>query len=140
MADRMRYPAAIIDRVRDMAQHLRDAEIVDEFRREGQISITGKPYTTDIIRWIRFRYRIPPPVLQKPEELTVHQVAQHFGVSENVVYYWIQHAILKARKLNAGSPHWITINEADEQKLRNWVHDSSKIHAASSKHVERGAL
>jgi len=140
MADRMRYPAAIVDRVRDMAQHLRDVEIVDEFRREGQISITGKPYTTDIIRWIRFRYRIPPPVLQKPEELTVNQVAQQFGVSENVVYYWIQHAILKARKLNAGSPYWITINEADEQKLRNWVRNSSKIHTASSEHVERGAL
>jgi hypothetical protein len=140
IADRVRYPDAIVDRIRDMAHHLQDAEIADQFRREGHISIKGKPYTTDIIRWIRFRYRIPPPVLQKPEELTVHQVAQYFGVSENVVYYWIQNAILKARKLNAGSPYWITINETDEQKLRNWVRNSSKIHNASSTHVEGGAL
>jgi hypothetical protein len=140
IADRMRYPAAVVERIRDMAHHLQDAEIADQLRQEGHTSITGKPYTATKIQWIRFRYRIPPPALKKPEELTVHQVAQAFGVSENVVYYWIQHAILKARKLNAGSPYWITLNEIDEQKLRVWVRNSSRIHIASSTRMEGGAL
>jgi len=140
MADRMRYPAAIVDRVRDMALHLQDAEIAGQLRQEGQTSIMGKPYTASIIQWIRFRYRIPPPVLKRPEELTVHQIAQHFGVSENVVYYWIEHALLQARKLNAGSPYWITLNETDEHKLRDWVRNSSRIQAISSTHTEGGAL
>jgi hypothetical protein len=70
IADRLRYPAAIVDRVRDMAHHLQDAEIAAQFREEGQCSITGKPYTASIIQWIRFRYRIPPPSLKKPDERT----------------------------------------------------------------------
>jgi DNA invertase Pin-like site-specific DNA recombinase len=140
IADRMRYPVEVVDRVRVMAHHLQDAEIADQLRQEGQSSITGKPYTTSMIQWIRFRYRIPPPVLKRPEEQTVHQVALHFGVSENVVYYWIQHALLQARKLNPGSPYWITLNVTDEQKLRDWVRNSSRIHTASSTHMEGDAL
>jgi DNA invertase Pin-like site-specific DNA recombinase len=139
-ADRVRYPAAVVDRVRELARHLTDAEIAEQFRREGLISATGKTFTNRIIQVIRFTYRIPPPVLRKPEELTVAQVAEHFGVSEYVVYYWIEHAILPARKLNAGSPHWITLNETDEQKLRDWVRNSSRIKTASLTLTEEGAL
>jgi DNA invertase Pin-like site-specific DNA recombinase len=140
IADRLRYPAAIVDRVRDMAHHLQDAEIAAQFREEGQYSITGKPYTASIIQWIRFRYRIPPPTLKKPDELTVHQVAKHFGVSDHVVYYWIQHALVQARKLGSGSPYWITLSEIAEQKLRDRVRTSSRIHAASATQLEEGAL
>jgi hypothetical protein len=139
-ADRVRYSVAVIDRIRDMAHHLHDAEIADQLRQEGLTSVMGKPYTTKIIQWIRFRYRIPPPALQKPEELTVPQVAKHFGVSEGVVYYWIQHALLKTRKLHAGSPYWITLNETDEQKFRDWVRNSSRIHTVPSTHMDEGAL
>jgi hypothetical protein len=140
MADRVRYPAAVVDRVRELARHLTDAEIAEQFRREGSISATGKTFTNRIIQVIRFTYRIPRPVLRKPEELTVAQVAEHFGVSEYVVYYWIEHGILPARKLNAGSPHWITLNKTDEQMLRDWVRNSSRIKTASSTLTEEGAL
>ena len=49
-------------------------------------------------------------------------------------------AIVQARKLNAGSPYWITLSETDEQKLRDWVRNSNRIHTASSTHPEGGAL
>jgi hypothetical protein len=140
IADRMRYPDAIVTRVRVLAQNLRDAEIAHKLRQEGHISVTGKPYTASIIQWIRYRYQISPPTLKKPEELTVHQAAQQFGVNENVVYYWIQHALLQVRQLNAGSPYWITLNETDEQKLRDWVRNSSHIQSKSLAHTEGGAL
>lgn len=67
-------------------------------------------------------------------------MAQHFEVSENVVYYWIEHALVQARKLNVGSPYWITLNESDEQKHRDRVRNSSHIHTASSTQLEEGAL
>ena len=106
----------------------------------GHTSAKGKPYTAKIVQWIRCRYRIPPPMLQMPEELTVHQVAKHFEVSEHVVYYWIQRSLLKARKLNAGSPYWITLDEADDHKLREWVRNSSRIRTASQTRTEEGAI
>ena len=140
IADRMRSPSAVVDQVRDMARHLQDTEIAEQLRQEGQSSITGKPYTASMVQWIRFRYRIPPPTLKKPVEITVHQTAKHFGVSDNVVYYWIQHALLQARKLHAGSPYWITLNETDEKRLRDWVRNSSRIRTTSSTLAEEGAL
>src|ERR1017187_5083485 len=76
IADRVRYPTALVDRVRELAHGLPDAEIANQFHREGHASAKGKPYTTRIVRWIRWRYQIPPATLRRPEELTVQQVAQ----------------------------------------------------------------
>jgi len=42
MADRLRYPAALVDKVRDLANRLPDAEIADRFSREGYASAKGK--------------------------------------------------------------------------------------------------
>ena len=127
IADVLRYPAAVVERVRELAQSLPDVQIAAQLNREGHSSAKGKPYTVKIIQWIRWRYRIPPATLKKPEELTVPQIAQQFGVSPNVVYYWIEHGIIVARRLNSGAPLWITLKSGDEQKLRDWVRNSSKI-------------
>ena len=50
----------------------------------------ANPLPRSMIQWIRYRYQIPKPACAtEPEELTVQQVAERFGVSPNVVYYWI---------------------------------------------------
>jgi DNA invertase Pin-like site-specific DNA recombinase len=134
MPDRVRYPDAVVHRVRELAQNLPDAEIAAQLNRESHTSAKGKPYSMEIIRWIRWRYQIPPATLKTPEELTVQQVAQQFGVSPGVVYYWIEHGIIMtARRLNDGMPYWITLQPADEEKLRDWVRNSSKIAKVSQK-------
>lgn len=127
VADRVRYPAAVVERVHELAQSLRDAQIAAQLNREGHSSAKGRPYSAKIIQWIRWRYQIPPATLKKPEELTVQQVAQQFGVSTGVIYYWIEHKIITARRLNDGMPYWITLNPLDEHKLRDWVRNSSRI-------------
>ena len=97
IADRLRYPSAIVDRVRDLAHSLLDAQIADEFNRKSNVSATGKPYTAKMIQWIRKSHRIPSAVLKKPEELTIQQIAEQFGISDNVVYYWIERGLIHAR-------------------------------------------
>jgi DNA invertase Pin-like site-specific DNA recombinase len=140
IADRVRYPAAVVGRVRDLAQSSPDREIADYLNREGYVSALGKPFTVSMIQWIRYRYQIPKATLVRPEELTVQQVVERFGVSPNVVYYWIDRGFIQARRLNAGSPYWITLNETDEQKLRDWVRNSSRIQMESSTRLEERAL
>jgi hypothetical protein len=105
IADQVRYPAALVDRVRDLAHRLLDAQIADQFNREGLASATGKPYTVKMIQWIRRCHGIPPAALRKPAELTVQQVAKHFAVSDHVVYYWITKGLIQARRLNSGKPY-----------------------------------
>ena len=131
IADRLRYPIAVVERVRELAQALLDVQIADQLNREGHSSAKGMPYTTKIVQWIRWRYQIPPAKLKKPEELTVQQLAQRFGISPGVVYYWIEHGLVRARRVNKTMPYWITLDVAEEQKLREWVHNSSRISSVS---------
>jgi DNA invertase Pin-like site-specific DNA recombinase len=140
IADRVRYAAAVVDRVRHLAQSLPDGDIADCLNQEGQVSAVGKPFTGSMIQWIRYRYQIPRATLVRPEELTVQQVAERFRVSPNVVYYWVDRGVIQARRLNAGSPYWITLNETDEQKLQDWVRNSCRIRTTSSTRLEEGAL
>ncbi len=130
-AGRHRYCSPIVDRIRDLACSLLDAQIADRLNREGCTSAKGKSYTAKMIRWIRWRYQIPLARLKKPEEMTVQQVAKQFGVSDGVVYYWVEHNVIQARRLNPGMPCWITLTAADERKLRDWVRNSSRIHSVS---------
>jgi DNA invertase Pin-like site-specific DNA recombinase len=140
IADQVRYPAAVVDRVRHLAQTLPDGQIADRLNGEGHVSALGKPFTGSMIQWIRYRYQIPKAKLVRPEELTAQQVAERFRVSPNVVYYWINRGVIQARRLNAGSPYWITLNETDEQKLGDWVRNSSRIPMESSTQLEERAL
>ena len=131
IADRVRYPCAVVDKVRELACHLPDMEIANELNREGQVSAKGLAYTSKIIQWIRCRYRIPAAELKRPEELTVQQVAEKFGTSDQVVYYWIDHGVIRSRRIHGGMPHWITLSDCDEQKLRDWVRNSRRIQPVS---------
>ena len=131
MADRMRYPAELVDRVRGLAQSLSDAQIADQLNQAALVSAVGKPFTVSMIKWIRHAYKIPAAQLRHPDELTVHQLAERFAVNPNVVYYWIEHGVIQARRLNSGAPYWITVREGDEQKLRDWIRSSRKIKTAS---------
>jgi hypothetical protein len=140
IADRVRYPAAVVDRVRHLAQSFSDGEIANRLNQEGQVSALGRSFTGSMVQWIRYRYQIPKARLVRPEEVTVQQVAERFGVSPNVVYYWIDRGVIQGRRLNAGSPYWITLNETDEQKIRDWVSNSCRIQMESSTRLEEGAL
>ena len=139
-ADRVRYSAAVVDRVRGLAQSLPNVEIAEQLNQAGLVSALGKPFTASMIEWIRYRYQIPQVTLARPEELTVEQMVQRFRVSPNVVYYWIDRGVIRARRLNAGTPYWITLDEADEQKLRDWVSNSRRIQPVFSIPLEESAL
>ena len=137
IADRVRYSVAVVDRVRHLAQSLPDADIADCLNQEGQVSALGKPFTSSMIQWIRYRYQIPRAKFVQSDELTVQQVAERFRVSPNVVYYWIDRGVIQARRLNAGSPYWITLNQTDERKLHDWVRNSCRIRTSLTQLEER---
>jgi len=128
---RARYRSPIVDRIRNLACSLLDAQIADRLNREGCTSAKGKSYTAKMIRWIRWRYQIPLASLKKSEELTVQQVAKQFGVSDGVVYYWVEHNVIQARRLNSGMPCWITLTAVDKRKLQDWVRNSNRIQTVS---------
>jgi len=130
--EQLRYPLELVQRVRELALELGDDQIVERLNQEGRRSATGQSFNTSMIQWIRYRHGIPKAILRRPEELTVKQVAEHFGVSSHVVYYWIEHGTLATRQLGPQKPYWVTLDPTQEQALWNWVRTSSKIQ--SSRH------
>jgi hypothetical protein len=134
--DQVRYPKETVEKVRAMAATLTDLEMIHALHREGCIPPKGKSFTLSMIKWIRYKHGIPAPTLKRPEELTVQEVAHRFGVSIGVVYYWIDRGVPKARRINKGSPCWITLDAETESELRQRVRNSTKIQNAKKRESE----
>ena len=122
----MRYSATVIDRVRDLAREHDDVEIAALFNRDGLMSATGKPFTADMICWIRYKHRISGPSLP-PGTLSVNDVCKRYRVSMNVVYYWIERGHVSAHQRKPGAPYAITITDRTDRELKEWVATSSRI-------------
>ncbi len=124
--DRLRYPESIISRVRELSKSLHDSEISEKFNKVEQLSPTGKPFTDSMIKWIRYKYKIPAPALKHSTEFTIKDISDKFGVTNHVVYYWIERGYVKARKIKKGSPWFITLNPEKEKELYARVINGSK--------------
>ena len=126
-ADRWRHDDSLIERVRELARTLSDAEIAQRFNDEGIRSNKGNAFTRSSVSWIRCKHGIPPADKKLVGELTVHEVARQFAVRPSVVYYWIEREIVSARRLNDGSPYWIAINDEKRAELERWVRESKHL-------------
>jgi excisionase family DNA binding protein len=116
--DRLRYPAAMVDKVRQLAQKLSDDQIAARLNEEGIRPSKGSSFTVSGVRWIRFRHGIPGPPSSHPAEVSVQELADKLGVSRGVVYQWIHAGQVEARRRNQGSPFWIKFDDAVEARLR----------------------
>lgn len=126
-ADRWRHDESLIERVRELARTLSDAEIAQRFNDEGLRSNKGNLFTRSSVSWIRCTHDIPPADKKLEGELTVREVARQFAVRPSVVYYWIERKIVSARRLNGGSPFWIAINEEKRVELERRVRESKHL-------------
>ena len=98
-----------------------------ELGRRGESSATGQPHTLHTVKWIRWIYRVPAPMLKRPGEVTVQELAARLQVSPGVVYYWAERGIIDSRRINHGSPLWIVLDEIKLQELRDRVSRSKKM-------------
>ena len=124
--DAIRYPDTFVAKIRDMAKIYNNREIVELLNGEGLTSSTGKPFTLEMISWIRYKHRIPAP-LPPAGTLTVGQVRQRYGVSLWVVHYWIERGIVSAVHRKRNTPYAITINVDVDRRLREWVANSGHL-------------
>ena len=125
--DRLRYPKEFVDKIKNLALTHTDDQIIEKLNQEGVLSAKGTPFNDSKIKWIRFKHGIPNADLKQPDEITVKEATEKFGVSIWVVYYWIERGIVQARRINRGSRYLIKINVDQEKKLSEWVCNSSKI-------------
>ena len=142
-SERWRYPEAIINEVRARAHDQTDDQIAEAFQQQGRKSAKGHAFTVSMIRFIRFRHKISTCSGKRPEELTVRQLSEKFGVSQHVAYYWLDRGVLNGRRQHPGGPIWITLSEESERVLAAWVANSKRIAQAippSPNAVAKGVL
>jgi hypothetical protein len=123
-----------VAKVRELAATLADDQIAAALNQQNHRSSQGKTFNVSMIRWIRYRHRIPPATRKHSGEFSVQETAHRFGVSIHVVYYWIERGILQARRIKKGSPYWIRISDKEERELFQWVKQSSKIRNKNEQH------
>jgi excisionase family DNA binding protein len=126
-SDRWRHDDALVERVREMARTLSDAQIVAQLNDEGLKTNKGNSYTIKSIKWIRHRHNIPRADDRKAGEFTVKELAQRLGVSLGVVYYWIDKGLISGRRHNAGSPYLLAISVEVEKELAKLVSQSHRM-------------
>jgi len=129
-ADAVRYPEALVAKIRALAERHADKEIAVRLNAEGLTSSTSKSFTASMISWIRFKHRVPGPS-RLPGTLTVSEVRARYGVSMHVVYYWIARGIVAATQRETNTPYAITINDNVDRRLRKWVANSGHLHPSS---------
>jgi DNA invertase Pin-like site-specific DNA recombinase len=126
----IRYPESFVAKIRAMAAERDDKEIVARLNGQGITSSTGKPFTTDMIRWIRFKHRISRPSLPDGA-FNVRQVRARYGVSLWVVHYWIKRGIVSATQRKWNAPYAVKIDDVADRRLRKWIANSGHLHPTS---------
>lgn len=123
-----RTPAGALGLVRRLCERS-DEELVAELAAARFLTGAGRPFDVAAVRWVRYAHRIPappqPPLLA-PGEVTVADVAAHLGVAESVVYYWISHAQLDARRGRSGRL-CVSFPEEVQRACRQRVLDSAHM-------------
>lgn len=131
-----------IETVRKLSLKMDDQQIAETLNQKGLKTNKGNPFTVASIKWIRYKFKIPAPSFKRSAECTVQEIANEFGVSIHVVYYWIDRGIVKARKVSQGHPWYIALNSRTKKALHDWVKNSNHIKGLkiSQKHTAGGAL
>jgi DNA invertase Pin-like site-specific DNA recombinase len=123
----LRYSLDLVKQVQQMAGTMHDREIAEELNRRGMQSAMKKPFTSEMIRWIRYRRDAPAPPPKCPGELTVSEVSAKLGVSPYFVYCWIDRGLVHGRRRTAGSAWLITLDAAKERDLNSSIQQSLKL-------------
>jgi DNA invertase Pin-like site-specific DNA recombinase len=124
--DKLRYPAEIVDTVKALTlQYSNDRKTAELLNQQGLRSSTGKPFSSSMIQWIRYKHRIPCVPVKAENEYTVAQVQQMFHISRHMVYYWIERKYVTARK-QTDNRFLITITPQCKKSLEQMITTSYK--------------
>jgi excisionase family DNA binding protein len=137
--DARRTPGAAVELARRRGAELNNHELAAELNAAGLRTGIGRPFDPAAVSWLRWRYQIPSPPPFAPGELSVRELAERLGVSNGVVYYWIAHGQLDARR-GPANRHRIPFPSEAEQGCRQRVANSVHIKTPTEIVAAGGAL
>jgi excisionase family DNA binding protein len=124
--ERDTIPQATLELIARLAEDHSNTEIAAKLQAAGVRTPRGRSFDRGNVSSVRCRYKIRSGPSRRDDELTPGEIAGLLGVSRNVVYYWIRHGHLQARRGAAGRLT-IPFGPDIEQEFRRRVANSGHI-------------
>jgi hypothetical protein len=134
-----RTPPEALELIRRLGPHRSNAEIATELQAAGLRTGTGKAFDERIVCGLRSRYRVPAASALRDGELTVSQVAEHLGVSTNLIYHWITRGQLATRR-GYHNHLCIPFPPQVEQQCRDRIRNSAHLPGRNQNTSQGGAV
>lgn len=142
--------AAVVERLRALAQQLPDHQIADQLTAEGLCTKTGKAWTYGRVASIRKQHHIATACPVDPGagagmaradgRVSVAVAAQRLGVSSSLVHVWLQQGALtseQSEQRTRQSYRWVRLTAADLARL-DGRHDWCRFPTVRQVMRERG--
>ena len=117
--DARRTDPAVLARVRALAAATTDRQIAEILDQEGFRSGTGRPFTTNIIKQLRYSYSIPSGCPDRPAacadghradgRCTARVAAEMLNVTVSTIADWCQSGVLDGIQSSSHGPWWIRL-------------------------------
>jgi excisionase family DNA binding protein len=130
---------AVSEIIRELGPTHTNQQLAAHLNQTGWLTASGRPFTEDSIRWMRWKHRIPSPPQLPAHELGIHDLAQRLNVGDSVIYRWINQGKLRARRVGRRKLA-ITLNDEIETTCRQWITDSIRIQHRTQEPVAGGAV
>jgi DNA invertase Pin-like site-specific DNA recombinase len=115
---------ALIERVRELAQHYPDDQIADILNEEGVRNAVGQEWNLGRVRSVRYKNDIQtacPYVKREPGPrgdglIPAKEAAEALGVSRFQIAEWFRFGWLVGHQRQVGSPVWIRVTDEDRRR------------------------
>jgi DNA invertase Pin-like site-specific DNA recombinase len=115
---------ALIERVRELAQHHPDDRIAEILNAEGVTNASGQEWNLGRVRSVRYKNKIEtacPYVKREPGPrgdglISAKEAAEALGVSSFQIAEWFRFGWLVGHQRQVGSPVWIRVTEDDRRR------------------------
>ncbi len=121
-----KHTAETVELVRKLSAAMTDRKVAAHLNESGHRTPEGREFSIDSIKWIRYKHNIKG-LYRMRKGLTVKEVAEKFGVSPSIVYYWIEREIIEAKKVVPGWPWDIQLDKHKEEELLKRVSKSKHL-------------
>lgn len=117
---------AVVERVRELAQHHPDGQIADILNADGVQTPTGKDWDRRRVKSLRRNYAIPTECPYYATEsgprgdglIATSEAAKRLGVRASMITQWFQQGLLAGCQGRPKSPVWVKLAEEDIPRLK----------------------
>jgi DNA invertase Pin-like site-specific DNA recombinase len=130
---------AVFEIIRELGRTHTNQQLAEHLNHAGWQTASGRPFTEEAVRWMRWKHRIPSPSPLHANELGVHELAQRLDVGDHVIYVWIRQGKLAARR-SGRRKLAIPFNDEIEAACRQRLADSPRTRHLNQQLVAGGAV